>query len=68
MRNRWSLTPLHCINCAKKEVWEDLSSDDYYTGTNHICVACRISFHPVHFTDAYAKDLADLREHITKGA
>lgn len=32
-------TDYFCMNCGKKEVWDD-DCDDFYQGTNFVCFAC----------------------------
>ena len=34
-----------CIDCGKKDVWEDITTDDYYLGCRNICLACYSSFY-----------------------
>lgn len=51
-----------CPNCGSKGLWEDLSSYDYYQGTQSWCLTCN--------TSSYVSCIADIKdgrlEHLKK--
>lgn len=36
---------LFCPHCGEKSVWVEQGGGDYYVGAQHLCLACRWTFH-----------------------
>lgn len=61
----WEITDYYCPQCGKKEVWRN-DGGDYYIGEQHICAACKRSFHiPGGVNTATGEQDEQRLEHLT---
>lgn len=43
IKNEYTKTELHCLNCGEKGVFSE-DNGDYYEGERHVCLSCDFYF------------------------
>lgn len=63
---QWEKTDFYCPRCGKQEVWFINDGGDYYVGEQHICTACKATFHlPSGVGDATGEQDEQRLKHLT---